>query len=366
MSNYSQVTFFAPKDVLISGNPAKLIKGADIDPELAAISAAITSKFDNAGGSVTGDVTTGGSVKALGGTYPGVSASVAQLIAGAGVAAVYLIDASQGTDSKFWPVFTSSGNFGIGATNDADSVTRIAFNASRTGNAITAVGLGNATDKPAITLNGPTTIPAPTSGVALTVTAASGVAPMVSFIGNGARATVLFTDGSAGNRAWETGSGIGGVGNFGAFDSTASLVKFVVAGGATNAITGLGPVAAAQVDMTPDTGTGAVQCTVGMTTTPSVTGKFFRIGKLAFLEIPALTGTATGSPTVFTITVAFPAGFTPSTNKAMPAYVTNNGQPQPGFLTFGATGISLFQAPTTVFTGTCGFNLAVVISYPID
>lgn len=46
MSNYTQITFFAPKDALLSGNPAKLIKGADVDPELAAIATAIASKYD--------------------------------------------------------------------------------------------------------------------------------------------------------------------------------------------------------------------------------------------------------------------------------------------------------------------------------
>lgn len=47
MSNYVQTTFFAPKDALITGNPLKLIKGADVDPEFAAIAAAIATKFDS-------------------------------------------------------------------------------------------------------------------------------------------------------------------------------------------------------------------------------------------------------------------------------------------------------------------------------
>jgi hypothetical protein len=46
MSDYTQLTFFAPKDALASGNPSKLIKGAEVDPELNAISVAIASKFD--------------------------------------------------------------------------------------------------------------------------------------------------------------------------------------------------------------------------------------------------------------------------------------------------------------------------------
>lgn len=47
MSSYTQLTFFAPKDSLLTGNAAKLIKGADIDPELAAIAAAIATKLDS-------------------------------------------------------------------------------------------------------------------------------------------------------------------------------------------------------------------------------------------------------------------------------------------------------------------------------
>jgi hypothetical protein len=47
MSNYSQTTNFTAKDALLSGNPAKLIKGADFDVEFAAIAAAIATKLDS-------------------------------------------------------------------------------------------------------------------------------------------------------------------------------------------------------------------------------------------------------------------------------------------------------------------------------
>jgi hypothetical protein len=49
MSNYTQSTFFTPKDSLITGDPLKLIKGSEVDPELAAISTAIGTKVDTAG-----------------------------------------------------------------------------------------------------------------------------------------------------------------------------------------------------------------------------------------------------------------------------------------------------------------------------
>lgn len=48
MSNYTQATFFAPKDALSPGDPLKTVKGADIDPEFSAISTAIATKVDTA------------------------------------------------------------------------------------------------------------------------------------------------------------------------------------------------------------------------------------------------------------------------------------------------------------------------------
>lgn len=47
MSDYSQVTSFGPKDALASGNPAKVIKGVEFDSEFAAISTAVSTKFDS-------------------------------------------------------------------------------------------------------------------------------------------------------------------------------------------------------------------------------------------------------------------------------------------------------------------------------
>jgi len=46
MSNYTQSTDFSQKDGLASGDPAKLILGADFDTEFGLISTAIASKLD--------------------------------------------------------------------------------------------------------------------------------------------------------------------------------------------------------------------------------------------------------------------------------------------------------------------------------
>jgi hypothetical protein len=58
MSNYTQSTFFTPKDSLTPGDPLKIIKGADVDPELSAISTAIATKVDTAGDGISISTTT--------------------------------------------------------------------------------------------------------------------------------------------------------------------------------------------------------------------------------------------------------------------------------------------------------------------
>ena len=47
MSGYGQITNFTAKDALTTGDPAKIVKGADIDAELSAIKTAIDSKLDS-------------------------------------------------------------------------------------------------------------------------------------------------------------------------------------------------------------------------------------------------------------------------------------------------------------------------------
>ena len=54
MSEYSKVTDFAAKDALSTGNPAKIVKGTEIDDELVAISGAVASKADKASPTFTG------------------------------------------------------------------------------------------------------------------------------------------------------------------------------------------------------------------------------------------------------------------------------------------------------------------------
>ena len=57
MSNYTKATNFAIKDSLVTTDPAKIIKGTDIDNEYNAISSAIASKADVNSPSLTGTPT---------------------------------------------------------------------------------------------------------------------------------------------------------------------------------------------------------------------------------------------------------------------------------------------------------------------
>jgi hypothetical protein len=57
MANYTPITDFAAKDLLSTGDPAKIAKGADITDELNAIAAAIITKANSAGPTFTGTVT---------------------------------------------------------------------------------------------------------------------------------------------------------------------------------------------------------------------------------------------------------------------------------------------------------------------
>lgn len=57
MPNYVKSTNFAVKDTLMSGNPAKIVKGAEIDAEFNNISSAVETKADLASPTFTGTAT---------------------------------------------------------------------------------------------------------------------------------------------------------------------------------------------------------------------------------------------------------------------------------------------------------------------
>jgi len=57
MSNYTKTTNFATKDALASGNPAKIVKGTEIDTEFNNIAVASSTKANKADPVFTGTAT---------------------------------------------------------------------------------------------------------------------------------------------------------------------------------------------------------------------------------------------------------------------------------------------------------------------
>lgn len=57
MSNYTKTTNFAVKDTLASGNPAKIIRGTEINSEFDNIATSVATKADTAAPTFTGTVT---------------------------------------------------------------------------------------------------------------------------------------------------------------------------------------------------------------------------------------------------------------------------------------------------------------------
>jgi len=76
MSNYNKATNFAVKDTLTSGDPDKVVSGAEIDNELNAIGSAITSKADKVSSATTDNLAAldaNGNLKDSGGSLVSVA-----------------------------------------------------------------------------------------------------------------------------------------------------------------------------------------------------------------------------------------------------------------------------------------------------
>lgn len=132
-------------------------------------------------------------------------------------------------------------------------------------------------------------------------------------------------------------------------------------------ILGNGPVAAALLDMTPDTGTFTITYT-GFATPPTGTAVWTRIGNLVFLTIPAATGTS--NTTAMTAT-GLPAAIQPVRSCGGMVYAENNSLP--GTAVFASlangSGTITFVYPagsTFTSTGTKGISNASTICYPIN
>jgi|TARA_A100000171_G_scaffold45632_1_gene49585 cytoskeletal protein CcmA (bactofilin family) len=57
MTDYTKTTNFAAKDALVSGNPAKVVKGTEVNTEFDNIATAVATKANLAGPTFTGTTT---------------------------------------------------------------------------------------------------------------------------------------------------------------------------------------------------------------------------------------------------------------------------------------------------------------------
>ena len=144
-------------------------------------------------------------------------------------------------------------------------------------------------------------------------------------------------------------------------------------GGATSTVTGFGPTAAAQVDMTPDTGT-FVGTFTGFTAGVTGTCTWARVGKVVTLTFPS-TANGTSNATTFTMTglpsAIQPSALTQAISLANAAVRDNGAPPTPcpsatvtaasGTVTFALGGASSWTA-----AGNKGFTSNASISYQLN
>ena len=100
MSNYSKLTNFTAKDSLPSGDSNKIIKGSEIDAELVAVSAAITSKANSASPVLTGTPTAPTATAGTSTTQIATTAFVGNAVANVSTLSAFSIE-EDGTDLLF-------------------------------------------------------------------------------------------------------------------------------------------------------------------------------------------------------------------------------------------------------------------------
>lgn len=183
MSNYTKTTNFTAKDTLTSGNPLKVVKGAEIDAEFTAIQTAVNSKSDTASPTFTGTATIPTAAitnLTLGGTavtstaaelnaLDGITASVTELNYTDGVTSAIQtqIDAKASLNS---PVFVTP-NLGTPSAGVLTNATGLPIVAGTTGTLSTARGGTGVTTAS----NGQLLIGNGSGFTAATLTAGSGV-----------------------------------------------------------------------------------------------------------------------------------------------------------------------------------------------
>lgn len=123
------------------------------------------------------------------------------------------VNPTGGTDAKIWDLGNGIANdFQLRAVNDAYSTAKTVLDVTRSGFAVTGITIGNATDLPPITLDGPVTIPV--TGTALTLTSSSGggIAELIAATLTGTQTVSYWigtglSSGNSGGMIWNNNSG---------------------------------------------------------------------------------------------------------------------------------------------------------------
>ena len=149
---------------------------------------------------------------------------------------------------------------------------------------------------------------------------------------------------------------------------------FEVTGNITSpTVEAYGPTAAALVDMTPDSGTFTVTAT-GMTTSPTGTATWSRIGKIVLLYLPLVTGTSNANTFTFT---GLPAAIQPATLTQQIAAPTDTFEDATALLTFNASILITAGSGTITFlkngsttswttSGTKGLDATITFAYLLN
>lgn len=253
MANYTPTTAFGPKDALANGDPAKVILGTEIDTEYDNIATAIATKVDSSAGipTLSSNNAWTGSNKFSGAASPLSGAGGVALGTRSSTGAIIdWYDSTEGADLKDWFAYTSSGAFIMGAGDDAGTSSENFLNVTRSTYHITGIILGNATDKPAITVAGPATfLPPANSSLGLTVinpASGSGQSQIAGFTnGVDADLNVCISQTTATTKYALLTPGV----------NIPLRLSGGISGGVTAGIQGYGPSSTTYVDMTPDQGT---------------------------------------------------------------------------------------------------------------
>jgi hypothetical protein len=165
MSNYIKTTDFAIKDTYANGDPRKTAKGADVDTEFNNIATAIATKQDVSElGIAGGYAALDGSAKIPLANLPSfVQPSTTNVltfaslvtsnqypvgIQAAGGGYFGIDDTSGATDAKRWDIGATTSSFLIRYLNDAGTTVKNILAATRSGDTVSNITIGNAVDNP--------------------------------------------------------------------------------------------------------------------------------------------------------------------------------------------------------------------------